>query len=337
MKAVIIDEPLQARVGEWETVTPKPGEVRVAIQAAGICAGDMYIYHGKNPYATYPRIGGHELCGTVVDWGEGANGFTAGELVVVEPFVGCGKCYPCRIGKTNCCAHLGLIGTNQPGGFADFVCGPAKNIHRVPPGLSAVAASLAEPIAIGVQACRRAQLQSGELVLILGAGPIGLALIEVARAKGAQPVVTDLSDERLEFAKTLGARALKADDALLQNVLDLTHGEGAPVVIEATGNPKAMEQTVDLVASGGRIVIVGLVKRGTMIPFPGLDFTRKEMTLCGSRASVNCFPESLELLASGKIHYAKVAREFPMWQAPEIFARMSAEPNWIHKGILIHE
>jgi len=126
-------------------------------------------------------------------------------------------------------------------------------------------------------------------------------------------------------------------DTLAQDLLDLTHGEGAPVVIEATGNPKAMEQTVELVASGGRIVIVGLVKRGTRVQLPGLDFTRKEMTICGSRASVGCFPESLDLLAQGKVRYAKVVREFPMWQAPEVFARMSAEPNWIHKGMLVHE
>jgi L-gulonate 5-dehydrogenase len=123
---------------------------------------------------------------------------------------------------------------------------------------------------------------------------------------------------------------------LLRHVLDQTNGEGAPVVIEATGNPKAMESTVDLVAAGGRIVIVGLVKKGTTVNFPGLDFTRKEMTVVGSRASSNCFPEALSLLASGTIRYPKVATEFGLWQAPEVFERLNREPGSVHKGVFIH-
>jgi L-gulonate 5-dehydrogenase len=190
-------------------------------------------------------------------------------------------------------------------------------------------------VAIGVQACRRGQVKAGEYILILGAGPIGLALIEVAKARGAHPVVTDVLDSRLEFAKQLGIEALKADEHLLKSVLDQTKDEGAPVVIEATGSSKAMESTVDLVAAGGRIVIVGLVKKGTLVQFPGLDFTRKEVTIVGSRASVNCFPESLELLGSGKIHYPKVATEFSMWEAPAVFAELNAKTGEVHKGVLV--
>ena len=109
------------------------------------------------------------------------------------------------------------------------------------------------------------------------------------------------------------------------------------VVIEATGNAKAMESTVELVASGGRIVIVGLVNRGTRVQFPGLDFTRKEMTIVGSRASVNCFPESLQLLAGGGIRYPKVATEINMWEAPSAFAKLHENPGAMHKGVLVCE
>ncbi len=270
MKASIIDAPGKMRVGDWKRPEPGPDEVLVRVQAAGICAGDMYIYLGKNPYADYPRIAGHEISGTVEKAGRNVSGVTPGSLVVVEPFVGCGKCYPCRIGKSNCCANLCILGVNLPGGYAEYLTAPARNIHSVPKGLSSLWASFAEPLAIGVQACRRGEVQPGEYVLILGCGPIGLALIEVAKARGARPVATDISEARLEVAGTLGARTIKADDNLLKNVLDQTNGEGAPVVIEATGNPKAMEQTIELVASGGRIVIVGLVKRGTGISIPGL-------------------------------------------------------------------
>jgi L-gulonate 5-dehydrogenase len=330
MKAAIMDAPQQMRVGEWKTAQPAAGEVLVRIRAAGICAGDLYIYVGKNPYANYPRIAGHELCGTVEAVGGDVSGLSKGDLVVVEPFIGCGKCYACRVGKTNCCSNLGLIGTNLPGGYAEFVVAPARNIHRVPQGLSPLEASFAEPLAIGVQACRRADVRAGEYVLILGCGPIGLALIEVAKARGARVVATDISEPRLEFARSLGAETIKSNE-----LLKTPNGEGAAVVIEATGNPEAMQQTVELVASGGRIVIVGLVKRGVNISIPGLDITRKEMTLLGSRASVNCFPEALQLLASGKIQYPKVATRLSMWDAPAIFEKLVKDPASMHKGVLM--
>jgi threonine dehydrogenase-like Zn-dependent dehydrogenase len=264
-------------------------------------------------------------------------GVAPGERVVVEPFIGCGACYPCRVGKQNCCANLQIIGVHRSGGFAEYVVAPAQNIHKIPAGLSLAFASFAEPVAIGVQACRRGQVSAGEYVLILGCGPIGLALIEVARARGAHPVAADVLPARLESASKLGAQVLAADDALLQNVLDQTNGEGAPVVIEATGNVKAMEQTVDLVAAGGRIVIVGLVKQGVGVTFPGLDFTRKEMTVLGSRASVDCFPESLALLADGAISYPQIATEFSMWDAPRVFADLHQHPGVVHKGILVRQ
>jgi threonine dehydrogenase-like Zn-dependent dehydrogenase len=273
----------------------------------------------------------------VAEVGAGVHGLRPGLPVVVEPFIGCGHCYPCRVGKSNCCANLQIIGVHRPGGFAEYVTAPAANIHPVPPGISALFASFAEPVAIGVQACRRGEVSAGEYVLILGCGPIGLALIEVARARGAHPVAVDLLPDRLQTAAELGAQTLRADDQLLEQVLAQTQGEGAPVVIEATGNPKAMEQTAALVAAGGRIVIVGLVKQGVAIAFPGLDFTRKEMTIVGSRASVNCFPEALALLAAGHITYPHKATTFSMWDAPDVFAELDSRPGAIHKGVLATE
>ena len=337
MRAVIFHTPYNLTIGDWATPQLGPGEVLVSVGATGICAGDMYIYLGKNPYAKYPVVGGHEIAGTVLEVGAGVSGLEAGTPVVVEPFIGCGQCYACRVGKSNCCRNLRIIGVHQPGGFAEYVKAPLRHIHRIPAGLSMTWASFAEPVAIGVQACRRGQVAPGDFVLILGCGPIGLALIEVARARGASVVTTDVRRDRLEFAARLGALALPADDQLLPTLLEQTQGDGAPVVIEATGNPAAMESTVDLVAAGGRIVIVGLVKQGTMLELPGLDFTRKEMTIVGSRASVNCFPEALELLANGQITYPQVASEFSLWEAPKVFAGIADQSLVIHKGVLVRE
>lgn len=337
MRAVIMDAPGRMRVGQWETAEIGPDDVRVSVGAVGICAGDLYVYQGKNPYASYPAIAGHEIAGTVAEVGAGVTGLTVGTAVVIEPFLGCGHCYPCRIGKANCCANLEIIGLHRPGGFAEYVAAPADHVHRIPSGLSLPFASFAEPVAIGVQACRRGDIRAGEYVLILGCGPIGLALIEVAKARGAHVVASDVVPSRLDMVARIGADVIPAGADQREAVLGQTGGEGAAVVMEATGNPQVMESTVDLVAAGGRIVIVGLVKQGIGVSLPGLDFTRKEMTVLGSRASVGCFPEALSLLAGGAITYPRVATEFPLWDAPPVFARLAADPAAIHKGVLIHQ
>lgn len=336
MRAAIINSPHEMHVGTWDTPQPESGQVVVQVRATGICAGDLYIYKGNNPYASYPVVAGHEIAGTVAAIGVGVEVVSVGDRVVVEPFIGCGHCYPCRVGKSNCCANLQIIGVHRPGGFAEYVSAPAKNIHQIPESLSFAVASFAEPVAIGVQACRRGDVHA-EYVLVLGCGPIGLALIEVARARGAHVVATDMVESRLAMARTLGAEVLRADGPVLETVLAQTNGEGAPVVIEATGSVKAMESTVDLVAAGGRIVIVGLGKRGEMVQLPALDWTRKEMTVHGSRASVDCFGEAISLLASGAITYPKVATEFAMWNAPDVFQQLEREPGAIHKGVLVVE
>lgn len=336
MRAVIIDQPGVMRVGETALPKPGPGEVLVAVAATGICAGDMYIYWGKNPYAGYPLVAGHEIAGVVAELGAGVESPAIGTPVVVEPFIGCGSCYPCRAGKANCCINLRIIGVHYSGGFAEYLKAPAQNVHVVPSGMSMARASFAEPVAIAVQACRRGEIRA-EYVLVLGCGPIGLALIEVAKARGARVVATDISETRLEFAARLGAETLPVGADLRDLVRDQTGGEGAPVVIEATGSAQVMESTADLVAAGGRIVIVGLVPQGALVSFPGLDFTRKEMTILGSRASVGCFPEALELLANGSITYPDVATEFNMWDAPDVFRQITNDPGFVHKGLLIRE
>jgi L-gulonate 5-dehydrogenase len=335
MKASIMDAPHSMRVGDWEAPRVGPEDVLVQVKAAGLCAGDMYFYLGKNPYAQYPQICGHEVAGVVVESGGAVTGLEADMPVVIEPFIGCGKCYPCREGKSNCCAHLQIIGVHRPGGYAEYVTAPATHIHRVPADMSMTRASFVEPLAIGVQACRRGAVASGEQVLVLGCGPIGLAIIEVARARGASVLAVDTLPVRLETAARLGAEPLPAGEHLLSAILEKTGGEGMPVVVEATGNARVMEQTVDLVAAGGRIVIVGLVPAGVGVTFPGLDYTRKEMTVLGSRASVNCFPEALELLAGDMITYPNLATEFSLWDAPQVFADLAKDPGKVHKGVFI--
>jgi L-gulonate 5-dehydrogenase len=334
MKAAIFHAPHEMQLGSWPTPEPGSEDVMIAVNAAGICAGDLYIYSGKNPYAQYPIIGGHEVCGTVIEVGSNVRTAAPGQLVVIEPFLSCGKCYPCRVGKPNCCANLQIVGVHRPGGYAEYVMAPAANVHRVPNGVSPFRASFAEPITIGLHACQRGQVSAADYVLVLGCGPIGLAIIEVALNRRARVVATDVVSPRLDIAQRLGAETLKADETLTENVFAQTGGEGAPVVIEATGNPSVIQSTVDLVAAGGRIVIVGLVAKGVRVSLPGLEFTRKEVSIFGSR-TVGCFPEALALLASDKIKYPEVATEFDLWSAPTVFADIARNPSMVHKGVFL--
>jgi L-gulonate 5-dehydrogenase len=303
------------------------------VAAAGLCTGDLYIFQGRNPYATFPRVGCHEVSGVVEAVGEGADPALLGHRVVVEPFIGCGACYPCRVGKPNCCARLQIIGVHRDGGFADLMVAPAANLHPVPPGLSLFEASFAEPVAIGVHGCNRGEVTAADTVLILGAGPIGLACAEVARERGARVVVADLNPDRLALARDLGIETRPGGDALLPAVLEMTNGEGMPVVMEATGAVAAIESAFDLVAAGGRIVVLGLVPQGQGVTVPGLDLTRKEVTLHGSRASTGCFPEALRLIAGGHVRYLRIATRLPLAAAVDTFARLTADPFALHKAI----
>lgn len=260
-----------------------------------------------------------------------------GVRVVVDPFIGCGRCYPCRIGKRNCCANLRIVGVHRDGGFAEYLTAPVANLVPVPDGLGDFRATFAEPVAIGVQGCRRGEIGPADTVLVLGAGPIGLAIVEVARSRGATVYATDLSEARLATAADLGAEPVPGGEGLRDRVMELTGGEGMPVVMEATGAVPAMDLAFDLVAPGGRVVILGLVPAGRPVTLPGLDLTRKEMTIVGSRASVDCFPEAVRLLAGGAIRYPEVASTFALPEAPRVFARLAADPTALHKAIFITE
>lgn len=336
MRALVIPQILHMHVADWPEAPLEPGEVRVRVAAAGVCAGDLSIFNGKNPYARLPVVAGHEMSGTVVEVHPSVSTGLVGTRVAVEPFIACGVCYPCRVGKTNCCANLRILGVHQAGGYAETVVAPAKNCYEIPAEMPFTQAALVEPVTIALQACRRGGVGPADTVLVLGCGPIGAFIIEVARELGATVYAADVLPDRLAVAERLGAVPVLSDENLLAKVLEITHGEGMPVVIEATGVPQVIEQTVHLVAAGGRVVIAGLVKGGVGVTFPGLDFTRKELTLLGSRTEVGCFPESIRLLAEGRIRFARMATEFDMFaDAPGLFSKLAEKPEAIHKGILI--
>ncbi|MBI2247163.1 MAG: zinc-binding dehydrogenase [Armatimonadetes bacterium] len=254
--------------------TPGPGQVLIRVSAAAICGTDLHIYHDEHPYWP-PLVLGHEFAGTIAAMGKEVKEYVLGDRVVSETSTGsCGVCSLCQSGNRHICADKRALGIGRDGAFAPYVLLPAALLHRIPNGLTVQEAALCEPTAIAVHAVvERARVQPGESVVILGPGPIGLLCLQVARASGARPIVVSGTAAsgaiRLPAARALGADVVVniAEDNLVDQVMAVTDGLGADVVIEASGAPAAIALLPRLVRRLGRICQVGVVGRPT-VDFP---------------------------------------------------------------------
>jgi L-gulonate 5-dehydrogenase len=335
MKAAVAYAPRDLRLADVERPVPGPGEVRVDVAAVGICGSDVHLFRGDHPYRVFPLIYGHEFSGTVGDIGSDVAGLVPGMPVVVEPLLPCGGCYPCRIGRHNCCVNLQVIGVHRNGGLAESVVVPAERVYPIPAFLDPAVAGLCEPFSIGMQAVGRGQISAEDRVLILGAGPIGLTVLAIAQSRGAQVAIVDLLASRLQLAGQLGADLLIDGTAtdVRQTVLDWTGGDGASVVVEATGNVRAMESTVDLVAFAGRIVLVGVTTKP--VTFPGLDWTRKELTVLGSRNNASRFGDAVRFVVEHRDLVAKlITQRFPFDQTVQAFEMADTQPDQVCKIVI---
>ncbi len=300
------------------------GHVLLRVRHVGVCGTDLNAYVGKHALLTYPRILGHELGCSVEAVGAGVAHLEAGDQVAVEPLLSCGACYACRVGKSNCCRDLKVMGVHVDGGMTERIVVPADKAHRSRV-LNMEQLALLETLTVGAHAIRRGGLQPNETVLILGAGPIGLGALQIARALGARPLVADIADHRLDIALQLGAEEVinPARQDLAAFILDRTDGEGVPMALEAIGNPATMRQTLDLVAPGGRIVLVGWTE--SAVGYNGADLLRKEVTLFGSRNSRGEFPFVRDLAEQGLVNLAgMVSHRFPLADAPRFFEEYHA-------------
>lgn len=303
MKAIIFHAPKNVSIEEVPLPEYGEDEALVKIIQVGICGGDVHFYDGSQPYANYPQIYGHEMVGIIDALPEGGDSrFKPGDMVVAEILNPCGQCYPCRHGKPNCCSNLKVIGAHSQGAFAEYAVYPIRNLHKVPEKLDIDSAVLVEPYTIGYHCVQRSEIGKGDTALVIGAGAIGLTIVDILRSKGIRVIASDLSEFRLEKARAMGADEVihSGKEDLLSRTLELTQGEGAGVVFEATGVSSIMSQTQDLVAAGGTIVIVGLTTRE--VTFNGLNFTKREMTIHGSRNSVGAFGAVLKMMSEGKLH-----------------------------------
>lgn len=291
----------------WEkrvAYPPAKNEAKIKIKIVGICGTDIHAWGGNQPFFSYPRVLGHEICGEIVELGSESDTFKLGQQVSVIPYVACQTCPSCLSGKTNCCENISVIGVHQDGGFAESLNVPFSNLLPTE-GIAPEAAALIEPFAISAHAVRRAAVQPGDAVLVVGAGPIGLGVAAIAYADGAQVVVADTSSERRQHVEK--NMSLPTVDPSAENfeasLRAQFNGALALKVIDATGNQHAMNNAVNLIRHGGTIVFVGLFKGNLSISDP--DFHKKETTMMGSR---NATPEDFQkvgrLMAENKLNAA---------------------------------
>jgi len=328
MKAIKINKPYKINMIDTKKKEPKSGEALLKIKSAGICGSDIGAFRGTNQLVSYPRIIGHELAGEVISIPENKKNIKAGDRVIVDPYLYCGECYPCKIGRTNCCENLEVLGVHIGGGMAEYFTHPAEMLHKVPSDMDWDLIPLAEPLTISLHGLHRGKLKKGEHIVVNGAGTIGLFAAMTAKEYGAVPILLDLVQDRLDFAKNLGIKHVIniAKENEIEEISRITNGRMAEVVLEASGSNKAIRNTLDQVSYAGRIVFTGWPKDSTLIP-TGM-ITKKEVDIRGGRTSVNEFKEAIDLIYNNKINArAVLTKIIDLVEVPETIKDIEKNPG----------
>ena len=304
MKAIRLEEPKHfERVEIDEPGSPGPGQALVRTHRMGICGTDYSGYLGKMPFFRYPRIPGHELGVEVLEVGDGVANVKAGDRCSVEPYMNCGTCYACRKGNGNCCESLNVIGVMVDGGLCERFLIRADKLHTSTK-LSFEQLALVETLGIGCHATDRGAPQKGDHVMIIGAGPIGLATLEFTRLTGATITVMDMVQSRLDFCReTYGVAhtvQFKGDGSEVDQIMEITGGDKYAVVTDATGHNGSMSNALQCVAHTGSLVYVGITTQDVSFPHPSLH--KPEMTIKGSRNALpSDFGRIIGLIEDGTI------------------------------------
>lgn len=327
MKGIICRSENNLEKIELESPTLLDGHAIVRIKRIGICGTDQHAYRGNQPFFIYPRILGHELAGVIEDISQNDKGLNIGDQVGIIPYLACGHCIACRNGKTNCCTDIKVMGVHIDGGMCELISVPITHLIQAN-DLSLDQAAVLEPLSIGAHAVRRSEIKTGETVMVIGAGPIGLGVMAFAKHRGARVIAMDINDQRLEFCREWA----NADETInpIQDpefkLKQITNGEFPTIVFDVTGNLNSMSQAFNFVAHGGKLVYVGLVKAN--ISFHDPDFHKREMTLMGSRnATREDFDAVFEAVKQGSINverfishrasFDEMIDQFETWLKPE--------------------
>lgn len=286
MRQILLKAPGELVERQVDPPAALPGEVLVRIQRVGVCGSDFHALDGRHPVYTYPRVLGHELGGEIVGVPTNGTELTTGDRCAIDPYINCGTCPACLHGRTNCCERLRLYGVHVDGGMQGFLSVRADLLHKSKT-LSFDQLALIETLGIGAHAVSRSKLTKGERTLVIGTGPIGLAVIQFAKIECADVHFVELNQWRREFAEKSGAKPLVDDNQLFE------------VVFDATGSAESMAASLNRVAPTGRLVYVGLTKEPVVIN--DATFHRREVTIYASRNSCGQFPRIIGMIEKGQI------------------------------------
>lgn len=283
MKAAIWYGGNNIKIEERPKPTITDNEVLIRVRAAGLCGTELHAFEGISERRKPPLLMGHEFSGEVAELGKQVRNLKIGERVSIDPLTRCGVCEQCTSGRGNICRNVRLIGLHTNGAFAEYVPAPATNCHKLPDHVSFEEGSVVEPLSVAVHSVLRTPIKVGDVVVVLGAGPIGLMLLQAARAAGArETIVTDVVDYRLDSAKALGADMVinsKSKDPV-KAVMELTENKGVDVALEAVGIQPTVQQAMAMVKIGGRVAVTGMLAKTMQLEM--LDAVVKEMDIKGT-------------------------------------------------------
>ena len=334
MKALLLSKYRQLELTDVAVPDPGPDEVLMRVAACGICGSDVHGYDGSSGRRIPPIVMGHEAAGTIAAVGKNVRGFTEGDRITVDSTIYCGECAPCLRGEVNLCDRRQVLGVScgdysRAGAFAEFVVVPARIVHRLPEILPFEEAALLEAVSVALHAVSLVSVRPQDNVLVVGAGMIGLLIVQALHAAGCSRIyVSDVDQTRLSLADQFGvATSLLAGPNLMQQVTEATHGNGMDIVIEAVGTNATVSSAIDSVRKGGTVVLVGNVTPEVTLPLQKV--VSRQIRLQGSCASSGEYPRAIELMSSKTIRVKPlITAVAPLHDGPRWFERLYArEPN----------
>ncbi len=323
MRAMVLDHfGARLRLADRPVPVPGPGEVLIQVKACGVCQTDLKILrggHASSPRVRFPHTPGHEVSGIVAQIGTAVSGLELGDAVVVNIYDICGECEFCQSGRESLCANLGSwIGFDAPGGMADYLRVPARNLVRIPLYMPIEqAAILGDAVATCVRAVKtRGEIREGEVTIVTGVGGVGIHAVQIARSLGSRVIAADVAPEKLALARRFGAEVVTAGAGMAGAVRSLTGGKGAHVALDFTGRPEALAAQADALRPGGRLVMVGY-QVDTAVAVPTQAVVLKELEVRGSRyCNRHELAEAVDLVARGAVEPV-IGTYLPLEQANE--------------------
>ena len=307
MKALLLTEYSKLEMADLPVPQPAAQEVLIRVEACGICGSDVHGYDGSSGRRIPPIVMGHEAAGTIESVGSAVSNFHKGDRVTFDSTIYCGDCEYCRQGLMNLCGHREVLGVSTPefrraGAFADYVVVPARVLYSLPASVSFAEAAMVEPLAVAVHAVAVSQIAKGSTAMVVGAGMIGLLVLQSLKEAGcSQVIVSDIDDTRLKLASDLGATATinaKTSDPVAE-IKKLTNGAGVDTALEAVGSTPTIKAAIESVKRGGTVTLIGNIAPTVEIPLQAV--VSRQIRLQGSAASAGEYPQAIELIARGAV------------------------------------